>query len=74
MSSVRQSVEWQFGKVIQEFAFLDFKFFLKIYLQPVGKMYMVGALLANCHTSMYGSQTGLYFGVEPPTVEEYLAF
>lgn len=72
MSSVRQSVEWEFGKILSLFAFLDFRKNLKLYLQPVGKLYFVGALLKNCHTCLYGSQTSMYFQMQPPTLEQYL--
>jgi hypothetical protein len=72
MSQVRQCVEWGFAKIILNFAFLDFKKNLKLNLQSVDKYYMVGALLTNCHTTLYGSQTSDYFGLEPPSLEEYL--
>lgn len=72
MSSVRVSVEWTFGKIIQYFAYLDFKKNQKVLLQPVGKYYLVGAFLTNCHTCLYGSQTTTFFGVSPPTLETYL--
>ena len=54
MSAVRTSVECGFGKICQYFAFLDFKKNMKIFLQPVGKYYLVGSLLINCHTCLYG--------------------
>lgn len=73
MSQVRQAVEWQFGRILSLWAFLDFKNNLKLYLSPVGKFYMVGALLTNCLTCVRGyNQTSLYFGLRPPTLEEYL--
>jgi len=72
MSSVRESVEWVFGKIITNFAFLDFKNNLKLLLQPVGKYYLVGAIFTNCHTCLYGSQTSDYFDVQPPELEDYL--
>lgn len=72
MSSVRQAVEWGFGKILTEFAFLDFKKNQKIHLQEVGKMYKVGVLLTNCHTCLYGSQGSNYFNILPPTLEQYL--
>ena len=72
MSSVRECLEWEFGKILNKFAFLDYKKNLKIYLQPVAKYYLIGALLANCHTCIYGNQTSDYFDLRPPTVEEYL--
>jgi hypothetical protein len=49
MNISRQSVEWGFGKIIQYFAFLDYKKNQKLYLQPVGKYYIVGAILTNSY-------------------------
>lgn len=72
MSKVRICVEWGFGKLTQNFAFLDFKNNQKVLLQPVGKYYIVGAILINCHTCLYGSVTGTYFNLQPPTLETYL--
>ena len=72
MSAVRVTVEWTFGKILQQFAYLDFKKNHKVLLQPVGKYYLVGALLTNCHTCCYGSQTSTFFNVPPPSLESYL--
>ena len=72
MSKVRQAVEWEFGKVVRMWAFLDFEKNLKLFLSPVGKLYMVGVLLTNCHTCLHGSETSQYFGLNQPTLEEYL--
>ena len=71
MSSVRTSVEWVFGDIINYFAFMDFKKNLKIRLSAVGKMYMVCALLTNARTCLYQSVTSAYFGLDPPTLEAY---
>ena len=73
MSAVRTSVEWGFGKICQYFAFLDFKKNIKIFLQPVGKYYLVGSLLINCHTCLYGSLTSSFFQLDPPSLETYLS-
>ena len=67
MSHVGTSVEWAFGKIINNFAFLDLKKNQKILLQPVGKFYIVVALLTNCHTCLYPCQTSEYFEIDPPT-------
>lgn len=72
MSKVRSSVEWGFGKITQNFAYLDFKKNLKVLLQPVAKYYIVGVVLINCHTCLYGSLTSVYFNLEPPSLESYL--
>ena len=50
----------------------DFNKNLTVLLQPVGKMYIVGAILANWHTCLYGSQTGHFFDLDPPSLETYL--
>lgn len=72
MSTVRQVVEWGFGKVTREFAFLDFSKNQKLLLQDLGSMYSVGVLLTNCHTCLYGSQANDYFSSAAPSLEEYL--
>ena len=71
MAKVRTCVEWGFGKICGNFAFLDFHKNLKARLQAVGKYYLVGAILTNAHTCLYGSQTGRYFLLEPPTLDQY---
>lgn len=73
MSSLRVAVEWGFQKIIQEFAFLDLKKNQKLLLQEIGTMYVTCTILTNCHTCLYGSQTGTYFNIQPPELEEYLA-
>lgn len=73
MAKLRQAVEWGFQKVVVNFAFLDFKKNLKLYLQPIGVYYSVGVILTNIHTCLYSSQTSEYFGCPTPTVEEYLS-
>ena len=73
MSSVRECVEWECGKILKKCAFLDFQKNLKVLLSPVAKYYLVGGLLKNCHTPWYGSQTSKYFILEPPLLEHYPA-
>ena len=71
MSQVRISVEWIFGDILNYFKFLDFKKNLKIYLSAVGRMYVTCALLHNARAILYGSTTSKYFGIDPPTIDEY---
>lgn len=73
MSKVRVSVEWGFGKICQNFAYLDFKKNLRILVQPIGKFYLVACILINCHTCLYGSLTGTFFDLDPPSLETYLS-
>jgi hypothetical protein len=72
MSKERITVEWGFAKITSIFAYLDFSKNQKIFLQPVGHYFRLAAILANCHTCLYGSQVALYFNLTPPTLNEYL--
>lgn len=72
MSSMRQAVEWGFGKTISIFAFLDYKKNQKLLLQDLESMYFAATLLSNCHTCLYESQASKYFNIKPPSLAEYL--
>lgn len=72
MSKVRQSVEYGFGKVETYWAFCDFNKNLKLYLQPVGKLYIVATFLTNCHTCLYGCNVNSLFESHPPSLEDYV--
>lgn len=71
MSKVRISVEWLFGDVRNYFKFVDYKKGLKLGLSPIGKFYIVSALLQNAHTCLYGNIVSEYFDLRPPTLQEY---
>ena len=68
VSSVRISVEWLFGDVINYFKFLDFKDNLKIGMSSIGKMCIVCALLHNALTCLYGNKTSSFFELEDPSL------
>ena len=53
MSTVRVAVERVFRDVVGYFAFLDYKKDLKIGVSPIGKMYIVCALLRNALVCLY---------------------
>lgn len=61
MSGVRESVEWGFAYINQQWAFVNFKKALKIYQTPVAKYYMVATFLCNLRTTFYGNQTMSFF-------------
>jgi len=73
MSSVRVSVEWVFGDIVNYYKFIDFHKGLKIRLSPVGKMYIVCALLQNSRSCFYGSITSDFFDCQPPNIGEYFS-
>lgn len=72
-SKMRISIEWGFGKVISLFPFCDFRNNQELFLQPVARYYTNACLLTNAHTCLRGSQTGVYFDMTAPTLEEYFA-
>ena len=71
MSTVRVAVEWLFGDIVNYFKFIDFKRNLKIGLSSIGKLYVVSAILRNALTCLYGNQTSQFFGLDPPTLDQY---
>jgi hypothetical protein len=72
MSMNRIVVEWGFGKILQLFAFVDYKKNQKLFLQPLSHQFKVATILTNCHTCLYGSQTSTFFNVSSPNLEDYL--
>jgi hypothetical protein len=79
MSSVREGVEWGFSLIVRDWAFMDYAKNLKIYKQPIGKLYFVAAIMTNIKTCMmaqehdsYGNLIANKFGVSPPSLHEYL--
>lgn len=71
-SSVRESVEWLFGDVLNSFKFLDFKNNLKLELSAIGKKCIVAALFKNILTCLYSNSTSTFFQLDPPTIHQYL--
>ena len=70
VSAGRASVEWLFAD-INYFKFLDFTKNLRIGLSQVGKMYIVCAILRNALTCLYSNTATEYFGVDPPSLQDY---
>jgi hypothetical protein len=71
MSKVRIAVEWGFGRVLSLWPFFNFTTGQQLGRQPVAKMYVTGVLLTNAFCCLYGNQTCEYFGVDPPSLEDY---
>ena len=72
MSRVRISVEWGFHLIGSKWAHLQFTQQQKILLVPTAKTYLVAGMLTNIHNCFRPNQVSQYFGLQPPTVEEYL--
>lgn len=74
MSRVRVTVEWGFGRIVQQWRFVDFKKTQQVHLSAcgLGKQYAVAGILTNCHNCFYPNSTAQYFDLSPPTLREYL--
>ena len=72
MSSARIPNEWGFGKQRVNWAYLDYCKGMRPYMNDIARYWPVAQILANCHTCCYGSQTGVYFQVEPPPLHVYV--
>ena len=70
MNSIRISVGWIFGDIINYFK-LVCRFKKKIALSSVRKMYIVAALLCNAYTCLYGDTTSEFFFFDqlPPPIQ-----
>ena len=71
-------VEHLFAKMVNLLPFLDFSKGLKVNEREIGRYMVVGALIINLHTCLYGSQVCAQFSTDfdiilPPTLEEYMA-
>lgn len=72
MAAKRVSVEHSFRKYKALWAFNNFYSDLKVRKSPVGKYFLVSALLTNVHTCLYSGQVGQAYRLHPPTLHNYL--
>jgi hypothetical protein len=73
MSSGREVIEWDYGDLKSQFAFLDYKKVLKMRKMPVAYIFLCALLLRNAHVCMNGCRTSEFFLCAPPTFEEWIA-
>ena len=59
------------GEIAKYFKFTDFKRQQSLTLSPVGKIYIVCAILQNALTCLYNNPVSEYFELTPPTLDEY---
>ena len=77
-ASARVHVKHLFEKMVNLLPFLDFSKGLKINEREIGRYMVVGALIINLLTCLYGCQVCAQFSADfdiilPPTLEEYMA-
>jgi hypothetical protein len=73
MAAVRETIEWDYKDMKTLFKCMDYSHMLKMQSQPIAKIILVAMILRNAHNTMNGSQTSLYFGLNPPSFEEWVS-
>jgi len=71
LSKSRIANEWIFGRIGALWPYVACKTKLKVRVGNVGSVFIVATLLTNALTCLEGSATSKYFGLVPPTLEEY---
>ena len=70
MSKLRVCVEWLYGDVVRNWSHLNMR--MKLQQTPCAILYTISILLTNCITMIRGQNTtSVYFGLNPPLLEEY---
>ena len=72
LSSVRIAVEHAFGHIFKQWSFTGFERGMQEGLSPVAAYFSTAVLFTNCLKCFRGSQTSERFGIELPSIEEYL--
>jgi hypothetical protein len=73
VSKERVAVEWGYARIVNLWAFIDFKKNLKMMGQNVEAFWHLACWLTNLHTCVVGgNQTSQYFGLKPPTLDEFI--
>ena len=73
LSKTRIANEWIFNTIDSLFPYVADKRNALVGRGTAGTTYVVAALLTNALTCLEGSATSKYFGLTPPTLEEYFA-
>lgn len=71
MSALRISVEWMIGKLYSTCRLLKMKDRNSLLQSNLHRRMVIGIVLTNCHTCLYGSQASMYFRCESPDLAEY---
>ena len=70
---LQPSIEWGFKDIVVQNKYIGFAMGQKLQEnRTLGKYYLTAVLLANARVCLYGGQHLDYFGVQPPTLEDYL--
>lgn len=69
---LRISIEWNYHEVKDYYQMVNYKRFFKVKASNIADMFLVALLLHNVHVSMNGSESSVYYQVDPPTFEDWI--
>jgi hypothetical protein len=70
LSSVRQTVEWEYQEGDQLFPLSVYKDKLKLTNAPYREIFFARLWLRNCYLCLYGGKFSARFALQPPTLDE----
>jgi hypothetical protein len=73
MSTLRETIEWDYGDVARYFPFVKMKQVLKMRKMPVADIYLTAMILRNALNTLKPNNTAIYFSCRPPTLEQWTA-
>lgn len=72
MSPLRSTAsEFGFAKPSNIMRYCDYDKNQKVQKSWVAKNYLVGLLICNVHSCLYGNTTSSYFAIDPPSLDNY---
>ena len=73
LASCRETIEWNYGDIGEEWPLLNYKKLLILRRMPVSDMFLVAMILRNAMNTIIANNTSKYFSLNPPTVETWLS-
>jgi hypothetical protein len=73
MSSLRETIEWDYGDIGKYFPIVDWKLLLKLRKMPVGDICITAMIMRNALNTLKPGQTAQYFSCHPPTLDQWLS-
>jgi hypothetical protein len=74
MRSVRICVEHGFQIMTTLWSHLKYVPHQKVFARPLAKEFLACTALTNLHNCLHPNQVSQYFGLNPPTIEQYCSF
>ncbi|CAM9935596.1 unnamed protein product, partial [Heterosigma akashiwo] len=75
LASLRVVVEWGYQLVNSLWAYQNFYTTQQVFKTKPSQYYLACTLLTNCYNCIYyPNRVSTYFGLDPPTLEEYMSY